>query len=119
MEIIISTILHICILIVKFILKKRRLAMKSTGIVRRVDQLGRIVIPRELRRVLEIGEKDSLEIFTDNEKIILQKYKPSQACVITGEITDKNKTLGNGKLVLSPKGIEVLLGELEKYSVQV
>lgn len=93
--------------------------MKSTGIVRQVDQLGRVVIPMELRRVLEIGEKDSLEIFTDNGRIILQKYNPSQACIITGEISDENKTLGNGKLVLSPKGIEILLKELEENLVQV
>ncbi len=53
--------------------------MKSTGIVRRVDQLGRVVLPMELRRILNIGIKDSLEIFVEEEKIILRKYEP--ACV--------------------------------------
>lgn len=48
--------------------------MKSTGIVRKVDELGRLVIPIELRRVLDISEKDSLEIYVENEKIILTKY---------------------------------------------
>lgn len=48
--------------------------MKSTGIVRRVDELGRIVLPMELRRTLNIAEKDSLEIYTDGEAIVLRKY---------------------------------------------
>ena len=56
--------------------------MKSTGIVRKVDELGRIVIPKELRRTLGIAEKDALEIYMDQEKIILKKYEP--ACVFCG-----------------------------------
>ena len=51
--------------------------MKSTGIVRKVDELGRIVLPIELRRTLDIAEKDSLEIYVDNNTIILKKYQPS------------------------------------------
>ena len=51
--------------------------MKSTGIVRKVDELGRIVIPIELRRTMGIEEKDSLEIYIDEEKIILKKYEPA------------------------------------------
>ncbi len=47
--------------------------MKSTGIVRKVDELGRIVIPKELRRILDINVKDPIEIFVDNEKIVLKK----------------------------------------------
>lgn len=50
--------------------------MKSTGIVRRVDQLGRVVLPKELRRVLDIKENDTLEIFTEGERIVLGKYAP-------------------------------------------
>lgn len=57
--------------------------MKSTGIVRKVDELGRVVIPIELRRTLNIGEKDALEIFTEGETIILKKYEP--ACVFCGQ----------------------------------
>ena len=60
--------------------------MKSTGVVRRVDELGRIVIPIELRRTLDIKEKDSLEIFTDGEQIVLKKYNP--ACIFCGEAHD-------------------------------
>ncbi|MDQ7794415.1 MAG: AbrB/MazE/SpoVT family DNA-binding domain-containing protein [bacterium] len=56
--------------------------MKSTGIVRKVDELGRVVIPIELRRTLDIEEKDALEIYVDGEKIILRKYEP--ACIFCG-----------------------------------
>ena len=56
--------------------------MKSTGVVRKVDALGRIVIPIELRRTMGIEEKDALEIYVDNEKIILRKYEP--ACIFCG-----------------------------------
>lgn len=60
--------------------------MKSTGIVRKVDDLGRVVIPIELRRNLDIEEKDGLEIFIDNEKIILRKYEP--VCVFCGNANE-------------------------------
>lgn len=53
--------------------------MKSTGIVRKVDELGRVVLPIELRRTLDIAEKDALEIYVDEESIILKKYEP--ACI--------------------------------------
>ena len=56
--------------------------MKATGIVRKVDELGRIVLPIELRRTLDIAEKDALEIFMDGESIVLKKYEPS--CIFCG-----------------------------------
>ncbi|HHY41677.1 MAG TPA: AbrB/MazE/SpoVT family DNA-binding domain-containing protein [Thermoanaerobacterales bacterium] len=56
--------------------------MKSTGIVRKVDDLGRVVIPIELRRTLGISQKDPLEIYVDTDKIILKKYLP--ACIFCG-----------------------------------
>ncbi len=60
--------------------------MKSTGIVRRIDELGRVVLPIELRRTLDIDIKDSLEIYVDNDSIILKKYAP--ACVFCGNADD-------------------------------
>ncbi len=60
--------------------------MKSTGIVRKVDELGRIVIPMELRRTIGIHIKDSLEIYTDDDKIILAKYEPG--CVFCDSTAD-------------------------------
>lgn len=69
--------------------------MKSTGIVRRVDELGRIVLPIELRRTLGIAEKDALEIYVDQGLIILKKYEP--ACVFCGDakevFTFENKNI--------------------------
>ena len=53
--------------------------MKSTGIIRKVDDLGRIVLPIELRRTLDIAERDELEIFMEDDRIVLKKYEP--ACV--------------------------------------
>ncbi|MEC0014812.1 AbrB/MazE/SpoVT family DNA-binding domain-containing protein, partial [Bacillus cereus] len=53
--------------------------MKSTGVTRKIDELGRIVLPKELRRTLGIAEKDPIEIFVEEEKIILQKYKTYDA----------------------------------------
>lgn len=57
--------------------------LKSTGVVRKLDQLGRIVLPKELRTVLSLKEKDALEIYVDGEEIILKKYEP--ACVFCGD----------------------------------
>lgn len=56
--------------------------MKSTGIVRRVDDLGRIVLPIELRKILDIESRDSLEIFVDGNTIMLRKYEPQ--CIFCG-----------------------------------
>ena len=60
--------------------------LKSTGIVRKVDELGRIVLPIELRRTLNIEEKDALEIYVDGESILLKKYQP--ACIFCGSAED-------------------------------
>jgi transcriptional pleiotropic regulator of transition state genes len=60
--------------------------MKSTGIVRKVDELGRIVVPIEMRRMLDIAERDELEIYVDGDRIILQKYEPN--CLFCGATRD-------------------------------
>ena len=71
--------------------------MKSTGIVRKVDELGRIVLPIELRRTLDIAQKDSLEIYVDGDSVILKKYEP--ACIFCGNAGDvivyKDKNICN------------------------
>lgn len=88
--------------------------MKSTGIVRKVDELGRVVIPIELRRTLGIAEKDALEIYVDDERIILKKYKPNMTCQVTGEVSDSNLSLAGGKIILSPEGAEQIIREIQK-----
>ena len=60
--------------------------LKSIGIVRTVDDLGRVTLPIELRRTLEIAEKDALEIFVDGDSIVLKKYEP--ACIFCGNAQD-------------------------------
>lgn len=60
--------------------------MKSTGIIRKVDELGRVVLPIELRRTLSIAERDSLEIYVEGDAIILRKYQP--ACIFCDDAHD-------------------------------
>lgn len=69
--------------------------MKSTGIVRKVDELGRIVLPIELRRMLDIAEKDALEIFVDGDNVILHKYQPT--CIFCDK--SKNTISYKGKKI--------------------
>lgn len=69
--------------------------MKATGIVRKVDELGRIVLPIELRRTLDIEIKDPIEIYVDGDFILLKKYEP--ACIFCGNA--KNVTSVKGKNV--------------------
>ncbi|MBO5798156.1 MAG: AbrB/MazE/SpoVT family DNA-binding domain-containing protein [Clostridia bacterium] len=60
--------------------------MKSLGIVRRIDNLGRIVLPIELRHVMDIKDGDALEFFTEENRIVLKKYQP--ACIYCGDARD-------------------------------
>ena len=66
--------------------------MKATGIVRKVDELGRIVLPMELRRTLGIQKEDPVEIFVDDQNIILRKYEP--ACIFCGSAIDVSVIYG-------------------------
>ncbi len=79
--------------------------MKSTGVVRKLDNLGRIVIPIELRKTMGIEIKDTLEIFTEGDEIILKKYQPG--CVFCTDA--RNVTLFKGKMVC-----EKCLNEMQK-----
>ena len=82
--------------------------MKSTGIVRKVDELGRIVLPIELRRSLNIDVKDSLEIFVDEDKIILKKYEPAD--IFTGAMDDLIDYKGKKVSVASIKEMAEIAG---------
>jgi len=66
--------------------------MRATGIIRRVDELGRVVLPIELRRTFGIKEYDGLEIYTYNDQIILRKHEP--ACVFCGSRDEVTKFKG-------------------------
>ena len=77
--------------------------LKSTGIVRKVDELGRIVLPIEMRRTLDIAEKDALEIYVEGSSVILKKYKPS--CIFCD--TTKDIVVFKGKNIC-PKCLKEL-----------
>lgn len=78
--------------------------MKSTGIIRKVDDLGRIVLPIELRTKLGILEKDPIEIFVDGSSILLKKYEPSCIfCSSTNELTDYKSKLVCNECLLAIK----------------
>ncbi|WP_422448518.1 AbrB/MazE/SpoVT family DNA-binding domain-containing protein [Thermoanaerobacterium sp. DL9XJH110] len=83
--------------------------MKSTGVVRKVDELGRIVIPMELRRTLDISKKDSLEIFVDADRIVLKKYEP--ACIFCGSAEDMVNFRGKNICKKCLKEIEAVSAE--------
>ena len=70
--------------------------MKSRGITRKADSMGRIVIPMEIRRSL-------------------RKYQSPRACAHTGDISDSNISLANGKIIVSPNGMELLIKKLQQY----
>ena len=82
--------------------------MKSTGIVRKVDELGRVVLPIELRRNLHINEKDALEIFVDDEKVILKKYEPAD--IFTGNMDNLIDYMGKKVSVDSIKEMAKIAG---------
>ena len=74
---------------------ERKIKMKSTGIVRKLDELGRVVLPMEMRNTLDINPKDPIEIFVEGNEIILRKYEPN--CIFCG--SSDNNVLLNGKRV--------------------
>ena len=77
--------------------------MKSTGIVRKVDELGRIVLPIEMRRTLDIAEKDALEIYVEGSSVIPKKYKPS--CIFCDTVKDVTEFKGKN---ICPKCLKEL-----------
>ncbi|WZX99561.1 AbrB/MazE/SpoVT family DNA-binding domain-containing protein [Bacillus sp. FSL W7-1360] len=89
--------------------------MKATGIVRKIDQLGRIVIPKELRNVMGLEIGTPMEIYVEEERIIVQKYEPSiKACMVTGESSHEHLLLADGNIVISKRAATQLLEELQK-----
>ncbi len=84
--------------------------MKSIGIIRKIDDLGRIVIPKELRVALNIAEKDSIEIYLEDDKIVLQKYIPHD--IFTGSMENlveyKGKKISVDTITELAKGIGLI-----------
>ena len=82
--------------------------MKATGIVRRIDELGRVVIPKEIRRTLRIKDGDSLEIFTDRDELMLKKYSPIATLEKFSEGTTKSLSDLSGCLAVICDTDEIL-----------
>ncbi|NLN87254.1 MAG: AbrB/MazE/SpoVT family DNA-binding domain-containing protein [Syntrophomonadaceae bacterium] len=83
--------------------------MKATGVVRKIDQLGRIVIPKEVRTAMAMGENDPIEFFVADNQVILQRYEPG--CIFCG----------SGERVLRHKGLRVCarcMSEMSRKSAQ-
>lgn len=88
--------------------------MKATGIVRKVDQLGRIVVPKELRKTMGIDIGTPLEIYVEDDRVVVKKYEPSmKTCMVTGESSNEHFMLAEGNVVLSRRAAIDLLRELE------
>lgn len=77
--------------------------MKSTGIVRKIDELGRIVLPVELRNRMNLNTKDAIEIFVDGDRIVLKKYEPS--CLFCGRAD--HVSYYKGKLICQDCAAEI------------
>ena len=90
--------------------------MKTTGIIRRIDDLGRIVIPKELRKTLRIKNGDSLEIFVDNEDIILKKYSPMESIedAATRYVDSFSKVIKHSVIVTDKDRVIAASGSLKK-----
>ncbi|HEB2433520.1 TPA: AbrB/MazE/SpoVT family DNA-binding domain-containing protein [Bacillus cereus] len=86
--------------------------MKNTGVTRKVDELGRVVIPIELRRTLGITEGTVLDFYVEGENIVLRKYEKS--CFVTGEVSETNTKLLGGRMFLSKEGAIELLDLIQK-----
>ncbi|HDR6268875.1 TPA: AbrB/MazE/SpoVT family DNA-binding domain-containing protein [Bacillus cereus] len=86
--------------------------MKNTGVARKVDELGRVVIPVELRRTLGIVEGTTLDFHVEGENIVLRKYENS--CFVTGEVSETNIELLGGRMFLSKEGAIELLDLIQK-----
>lgn len=84
--------------------------MKNTGIVRRIDDLGRIVIPKEMRNTLGLPTGSPIEFYVNGESIVLKKHE--NVCAVTGKVSDNNLELFDGQVVVSMEGAKVLLDAL-------
>ncbi|HFK1476680.1 AbrB/MazE/SpoVT family DNA-binding domain-containing protein [Bacillus tropicus] len=86
--------------------------MKNTGIVRKIDELGRIVIPKEMRNTLGLPTGSPIEFHVNGESIVLKKHE--NVCAVTGKVSDNNLELFGGQVVVSKDGAKVLLDSLTR-----
>ncbi|MGU3443678.1 AbrB/MazE/SpoVT family DNA-binding domain-containing protein [Bacillus cereus] len=87
--------------------------MKKTGMIRRVDAVGRVVIPRELQRILSLNKPNEVEMYVVQDQLVIKKR--NKTCFVTGEPIKYPYIFLKGKLLLSAKGAEILAKEIEAY----
>jgi AbrB family transcriptional regulator, transcriptional pleiotropic regulator of transition state genes len=87
--------------------------VERTDMIRKVDGLGRIGIPAKLRREMNIEMSDEIEIFSEDDFVILKKFNSVRPCMVTGQVSEANQEFSDGKMVLSPEGVRTLLRELK------
>lgn len=85
--------------------------MKATGIVRRIDDLGRVVIPKEIRRTMGVNEGDPLEIFVDGQQVNLRKYSPG--CYLCGDVDSESKEFYGHQICMK------CIGEIGKWDSRI
>ncbi|MFC3040712.1 AbrB/MazE/SpoVT family DNA-binding domain-containing protein [Virgibacillus xinjiangensis] len=85
--------------------------LRSTGVTRNVDDLGRIVIPKEIRRTMGIENRDPVEFLLEDNYIAIRKFTPNKACVVTGKVSDDNFQVGD--IWLSEEGADLLMKKME------
>ncbi|MEW4154399.1 AbrB/MazE/SpoVT family DNA-binding domain-containing protein [Bacillus thuringiensis] len=87
--------------------------MKKTGMVRRMDELGRVVLPKEMRRSLDLVTNTQVEMFIRDGNVHMRKQE--RTCFVTGESTENHLELYDGRLILSQEGAQDLLTTLQKW----
>lgn len=91
--------------------------MKATGIVRPVDELGRVTLPKSLRNHFDLKEKDFIEIFVDNQHIILRKYQPAD--IFTGEMDELIEYKGLKVSKKSIREMALMAGYLDEETLEL
>ncbi|MBJ8025852.1 AbrB/MazE/SpoVT family DNA-binding domain-containing protein [Bacillus cereus] len=87
--------------------------MKKTGMIRRVDDLGRVVLPKEMRRTLDLVPNTSVELFVQDGNVHLTKQE--RTCFVTGNISEDHMEFYDGRLILSPEGAKDLMKTLQRW----
>lgn len=83
------------------------------SLIQKVDDSGRIVIPKDIRNYSDIKLEDPIKMSIDGDKLIIEKHKPANACMITGEISTENLSLVNGQITLSKEAAKQVIHEIE------
>ncbi|MED1530904.1 AbrB/MazE/SpoVT family DNA-binding domain-containing protein [Bacillus altitudinis] len=85
--------------------------------VKYIDNVGRIVLPTDIRKRLKIHPRDFMEIYREEDQIVIKPYWQDKPCIVTGEVTGSNKVLSGG-VVISPEGARLLLQDLLALRLQ-